>query len=408
MVSSHYIRQVTGLGKKIIITDIPVQGRTIRISCLVSGQKLLEARCERLDAENILGNIYVGRVQKVVKNIRAAFIEIAPGKSCYYPMEEGRTPIFVKKIPSPNLVQGDELLVQVQKENVKTKAPTVTTNLNLTGRYVVLTSENKRFSFSSKLDKAQKKHFRELLKNHYEADFGLIVRTNAKNASDEEILLEVKRLSEKLSEMIQRAGTQTCFSCIHRADSKYISYLQNSYQEDLEEIVTDLSAVYAEIDEYRQRYPALKQIPIRLYEDKLQPLSKLYNLERQMEHALAKKVWLKSGGYLVIEPTEALTVIDVNTGKSVAKKEPQKHFLNINMEAADEIAMQLRLRNISGIIIIDFIDLSSAGDRRAVMEKLRKAVKNDPIPVQVLDMTKLDLVEVTRKKIEKTLLEQLT
>ena len=218
----------------------------------------------------------------------------------------------------------------------------------------------------------------------------------------------MKRLSEKLSEMIQRAGTQTCFFLYPPCRFKIHIYLQNSYQEDLEEIVTDLSAVYAEIDEYRQRYPALKQIPIRLYEDKLQPLSKLYNLERQMEHALAKKVWLKSGGYLVIEPTEALTVIDVNTGKSVAKKEPQKHFLNINMEAADEIAMQLRLRNISGIIIIDFIDLSSAGDRRAVMEKLRKAVKNDPIPVQVLDMTKLDLVEVTRKKIEKTLLEQLT
>lgn len=396
------------MSKKILITDIPIQDKEIRISCLVSGQRLLEVRCDRLDAENILGNIYIGRVQKVVKNIRAAFIEIAPGKACYYPLEEKRAPVFVKKIPSPNLVQGDELLIQVQKENVKTKAPTVTTNLNLTGRYVVLTSENKRLGFSSKLDKTQKEHFRRLLEGQYEADFGLIIRTNAKNASDEEILLEIKWLSEKLSDLIQKAGTRTCFSCIHRANPKYMSYLQNSYQEDLAEIVTDLPEVYAEIDEYRQQYPALQQIPLRLYEDKLQPLSKLYNLERQMEHAIAKRVWLKSGGYLVIEPTEALTVIDVNTGKSVAKKEPQKHFLNINLEAADEIAMQLRLRNISGIIIIDFIDLSSAEDRRTVMDRLKKAVKNDPIPVQVLDMTRLDLVEVTRKKIEKTLLEQLT
>lgn len=399
---------MTKLNKKIIITDISVQDRDIRLSCLVSEQKLLEARCERLDSETLLGNIYVGRVQKVVKNIKAAFIEIAPKKACYYPMEESRSPIFVKKIPSPDLVQGDEVLVQIQKENVKTKAPTVTTNLNLTGRYVVLTSENKRIGFSSKLDKTQKEHFRELLAETYHADFGLIIRTNAKNASGEEILSEIERLSEKMSDLIQKAKTRTCFSCIYQAEPKYMSYLQNSYQEGLSEIVTDLPDVYAEIEEYRRQYPALQEIPLRLYEDDLQPLAKLYNLQRQMEHALAKKVWLRSGGYLVIEPTEALTVIDVNTGKSVAKKEPQKHFLNINLEAADEIAVQLRLRNISGIIIIDFIDLSSAEARREVMERLRKAVKKDPVPVQVLDMTKLNLVEVTRKKNEKNLSEQLT
>lgn len=396
------------MNKKIIITDISVQDRDIRLSCLVSEQKLLEARCERLDSETLLGNIYVGRVQKVVKNIKAAFIEIAPKMACYYPLEECRSPIFVKKIPSPDLVQGDEILVQIQKENVKTKAPTVTTNLNLTGRYVVLTSENKKIGFSSKLDKTQKEHFRELLAETYHGDFGLIVRTNAKNASGEEILSEIERLSEKMSDLIQKAKTRTCFSCIYQTEPKYMSYLQNSYQEGLSEIVTDLPDVYAEIEEYRRQYPALQEIPLRLYEDDLQPLAKLYNLQRQMEHALAKKVWLKSGGYLVIEPTEALTVIDVNTGKSVAKKEPQKHFLNINLEAADEIAVQLRLRNISGIIIIDFIDLSSGEARQEVMERLRKAVKKDPVPVQVLDMTKLNLVEVTRKKIEKNLSEQLT
>lgn len=399
---------MTGLNKKIIITDLSVQERNARISCLVSDQKLLEVRCERPDAETILGNIYVGRVQKIVKNIRAAFIEIAPGRSCYYPMEAGRTPIFVKKMPSPDLVQGDELLVQIQKEDVKTKLPTVTTNLNLTGRYAVLTTENKKIGISAKLDKIQKEHFKELLRDQYHADFGLIVRTNAKNASDKELLAEIGWMIQKLTDLLQKAKTRTCFSCVYQSEPKYMSYLQNSYQDDLTEIVTDLPEVYEEIEAYRRQYPPLQDIPLRLYEDNLQPLSKLYNLERQIEHALAKKVWLKSGGYLVIEPTEALTVVDVNTGKSVAKKEPQKHFLKINLEAADEIAVQLRLRNISGIIIIDFIDLTSKEDRGAVMDRLRKAVKKDPVPVQVLDMTKLNLVEVTRKKIEKTLIEQLT
>lgn len=393
---------------KIIITDIALQDREIRLSCLVSGQRLLEARCQHLDAESILGNIYIGRVQKVVKNIRAAFIEIAPGFSCYYPLDESSHPIFVKKIPSPNLVQGDELLVQVQKESVKTKAPTVTTNLNLTGRYVVLTSENKRIGVSSKLDKTFREHFKELLEAQNYHDFGVIVRTNAKSASDEEILSEIDWLAKRLSDIAGKAGLRTCFSCMYRANSKYMSYLQNCYQEDLSEIITDLPEVFAEIETYRQQYPALQQIPIRLYEDRLQPLAKLYNLKCQMEHALMKKVWLKSGGYLIIEPTEALTVIDVNTGKSVAKKEPQKHFLNVNLEAAKEIAHQLRLRNISGIIIIDFIDLAFAEDQKTVMEELRRAVKSDPVPVQVLDMTKLNLVEITRKKIEKSLAEQLT
>ena len=210
-----------------------------------------------------------------------------------------------------------------------------------------------------------------------------------------------------MSGMISKADMRTCFSCIYQASPKYMSYLQNSYQEGLSEIVTDLPEVFSEMKEYCRQYPALEQIPLRLYEDKLLPLSKLYNLERQMERALAKNVWLKSGGYLVIEPTEAMTVIDVNTGKSVAKKDPRRHFLEINLEAAEEIACQLRLRNISGIIIIDFIDLDSEKDRRTVMQRLRSSVKGDSVPVQVLDMTKLNLVEVTRKKIEKTLSEQL-
>jgi ribonuclease G len=127
-----------------------------------------------------------------------------------------------------------------------------------------------------------------------------------------------------------------------------------------------------------------------------------------MERALSKKVWLKSGGYLVIEPTEALTVIDVNTGKSVAKADPQKHFLQINIEAAREIALQLRLRNISGIILIDFINLSSKEDQTRMIDELKHAVKGDPMPVQVHDITKLNLVELTRKKNEKSLSEQLT
>ena len=406
------------MNHKILITELPISGlvgetpgaldQAVRVSCLVSEKRLLEVRCERLDKISGLGNIYVGRVQKVVKNIQAAFIEIAPGMPCYYPMNKKRTPVFVKKMPSKELVQGDEILVQIEKESVKTKAPTVTTNLNLSGRYVVLTTENTRIGFSSKLSRETKSRLQTLIAENYHADFGLIVRTNAANAEEQELLSEIQALNKKLTDIIQYASTRTCFSCVYRAMPKYMTYLQNSYQQEVAEIVTDLPEIYDEIREYGKQYPAFSQTPVRLYEDPMLPLSKLYNLECEISRALSKKVWLRSGGYLVIEPTEALTVIDVNTGKSAAKKDPQKHFLKINQEAAEEIALQLRLRNISGIIIIDFIDLASKEENQLVIDTLKRAVKNDSVPVQVLDMTKLYLVEVTRKKIEKTLKEQLT
>ena len=136
-------------------------------------------------------------------------------------------------------------------------------------------------------------------------------------------------------------------------------------------------------------------------------LSKLYSLEGRLEAALRERVWLKSGGYLIIQPTEALTVIDVNSGKSIAKKKAQEHYLKINLEAAEEIALQLRLRNLSGIIIVDFIDMKSEEDNELLLKTLRTCIRADSVPVQVVDMTKLHLVEITRKKVKKTLAEQL-
>ena len=176
----------------------------------------------------------------------------------------------------------------------------------------------------------------------------------------------------------------------------------------LEQYRRYLPQVYEQIEQQQFSDPVFAQIPVRLYEDPLLPLAALYNLNKQTEEALQPKVWMKSGGYLVIEPTEALTVVDVNTGKSVNKKNRQEHFLKINLEAAEETAAQLRLRNISGIVIIDFINLEQEEDRNTVMEHLRRCVKVDSVPVQVIDMTKLNLVELTRKKVEKSLAEQLT
>ena len=404
-------KPITTKGRKVLITDLALpeeNSKNYRIACLMDDRKLLDIRCENRVQTSILGNIYVGRVQKIVKNLNAAFIEIAPGLPCYYPMNDKRDPIFVHKIPSRQLVQGDEVLVQVERESVKTKAPSVTTNLNLTGRYLVLTTEKKQIGISAKIKKERREELKALIQNNYHGFYGVIVRTNAQNIPDQVFLEELQQMERQLTDMIKKAATRTCFSCIYETAPKYMAYLQNCRQEGLEEIVTDLPEVLGQIREYQEHYPVFQDIPVRFYEDALLSLANLYNLSGQIQSALHKKVWLKSGGHLIIEPTEALTVIDVNTGKSVIKKDPQKHFLKINLEAAAEIAHQMRLRNLSGIVIVDFIDLDASDDQQELLNFLRQAVRRDPVPVQVHDMTKLGLVEITRKKIEKNLQEQLT
>ena len=205
----------------------------------------------------------------------------------------------------------------------------------------------------------------------------------------------------------KEASCRTCYSCIYRALPGYIAAIRDSYSGTLDGIVTDIPAYYEELKDYLEEYQAEDADKLTLYEDKLLPLSKLYSLDSALEHALNKHVWLKSGGYLVIEPTEAMVVIDVNTGKYSGKKKMQDTICRINMEAADEIGRQLRLRNLSGIILIDFIDMEREEDREMLMRHLGDVVSKDPVKTTVVDMTRLNLVEVTRKKVRKPLYEQI-
>ncbi|MCD8132770.1 MAG: ribonuclease E/G [Clostridiales bacterium] len=419
------------MSSKIIITNVNIAEKDVLLCGLIENDLLAEVHLERMNvlpdvdfarkhgnlSETggglttdvgipVLGNIYVGKVHRVLKNINAAFVETAPGVFCYLPLESVKNPVYVKKTPAKKIAAQDELLVQVQKEAVKTKVPTVSTNLNLTGRYVVLTTENTTIGISSRLDKPARAHYRELLKNCVTGEFGIIVRTNAKNAADEEILSEINQLADQMRHMISCAQNRTCFACVHRAVPKYLAFLRNAHPETLDEIVTDLPQIFDEVSGYCGQYRDMEKIPLRLYDDPMFSLANLYNLNKQMMRATQKNIRLKSGGFLVIEPTEALTVIDVNTGKSISGKDPQKHFRQINLEASKEIARQLRLRNISGIIIIDYIDMESKEDQQELLDFLKKQVRPDPVPVRVHDITSLNLVEVTRKKVEKSLLEQ--
>ena len=412
--------------KKYIITQENLKTIKGEQSFIVSAlynenRKMTEVSLFNREEESILGNIYIGRVENVVKNLNAAFIRISPEQICYYPMDEYKNPLFTKKISQKQpLVQGEEVVVQVSREALKTKEPAVTTNLNFTGKYAVLTTGNQRIGISSKLHKKERERLKQLAETIEHADFGLILRTNAKDVSDEEILAEIRQLSMEWQKLKDTAKYKTCYTCIKKEPPFYLKEMVNLPVSDVEEILTDDREIFEQLcDFYGITKDALwskgiVSVPIdevtvmetrklRYYRDELLRLSSLYSVKSYLENALTEKVWLKSGAYLVIQPTEALTVIDVNTGKNTAKKEVQENFLKINKEAALEIAYQLRLRNLSGIIIVDFINLDSKEAEAELMSTFRTALKADPIPTQLIDITKLGLVEVTRKKVRKPL-----
>lgn len=351
-----------------------------------------------------LGNIYIGKVKNIAANIGAAFIDIG-GINCYYDISQAAHAVFTSKAGKKPLCIGDELLVQVSREAIKTKAPTVSSNLNLTGRYAVLTSGNTRMGVSSKIPKAQREIFREWLDMWKNEEYGIIIRTNAKDVALETVQEEIKQLQNRLKELKEHAAFRTCYSCLYTAAKPYLSDLKNVYAEGLSEILVEDPSLYEEILEYARREQPEYTEKLRLYEDRQLSLGKLYNIRSVLEGALKEKVWLKHGGYLVIQPTEALTVIDVNSGKYVTKKKQSDAVLKMNLEAAQEIAKQIRLRNLSGMILVDFMNLEHSEEMQELLKEFRKYLSRDPIQTTLVDVTELQLVEITRKKVRKPLHE---
>lgn len=391
------------MNRKLIITKIEEK----IITAVLEDEKIVELHLSKDEVASTvqLGNIYVGRVKNIVANINAAFIEVAPGVECYYAINENPTPIFTKKIGKKPLCIGDELLVQVSKEAVKTKVPTVSSKLNLTGKYAVLTYGDTRTGASAKLSKTEKERLVDIAKGYATTEYGIIMRTNAKDADSEILQAEIDKLCRDYDALVSQATTRICFSCLVCAPKEYLSELRNIYQEGLTDIIIEDKTIYVEVKSYIEKEQPEDMDKLRLYKDKLLPLHKLYGIEVHLEHALKERVWLKSGAYLVIQPTEALTVIDVNTGKCISKKKDDETYLRINIEAAKEAARQIRLRNLSGIILVDFINLSKEEYMDELLSVFRHELQKDPITTSLIDVTKLQLVEVTRKKVRKPLHE---
>ncbi|WP_077610861.1 Rne/Rng family ribonuclease [Clostridium sp. Marseille-P2415] len=377
------------------------------ITLLQSGKETVQIDIEPEQNHSVLGNIYIGKVSNIVKNINAAFVDIGNGQTGYLSLNDAGIHYADDRPYDGKLRQGDEIVVQVEREAVKTKAPVLTGNLNITGRYFVLTTGKKQIGFSSKItDQDWKREMKSYLESVKEDGFGMIVRTNAPNGTMEELELELELLKDSLKKILDSAKHRTCYSLLYSSAPSYLTGLRDSLKSSLEAVITDEPDIYEAIRAYLTRYQPEDSELLTWYEDELLPLGKLYRIEKTMEEALGKRVWLKSGGYLVIEPTEALAVIDVNTGKYSGKKALRDTIMKVNLEAAGEIGHQLRLRNLSGIIIIDFIDMETEEDRRILVERLEEILSGDPVKTTVVEITKLNLVEVTRKKIRKPLYEQ--
>lgn len=359
------------------------------------------------EKESLLNSIYVGRVDNIVPNIKGAFIRIAPKQMCYLPLEDLKAPIYVKKQSAHKILSiGDEIVVQVVKDAVKTKDPVVSTQLTLTGKYCVLTTDNTSLGISKKITGEQHRKMTELL-NTYVGEqaeshgFGMIIRTNALEAGEEALKADLQETIMRFLSLKEKSAHQCAFAILEKPDEPYIQKLKSVDLNQLDTIFTEEADIYHDIAE-KLPYLAERGL-LKLYQDEKVSLSTLYNFRGSVDKLVEKRIWLKSGANIIIEQLETMTVIDINSGKNISKNE--RAILEINKEAAVEIARQLRLRNISGMIIIDFINMKSKEYMNELIAVLKEQIRKDPIPCSFIDVTKLGLVELTRKKTYKSLKE---
>ena len=395
--------------ERVIITTLCYHGTNCRVAAWQSNGKISRICLEDPQGDRLLGSIHVGKVQKILPDIKGAFVEIENRTSCYFPYTKESNFLYTMPKKTSGLRAGDELLVQVTREAIKTKAPCVSSNLNFTGKYLVLTTGNRTLGISTKIPAEKREELKELLEELLpeERTYGIILRTNGALASAEELREELRSLEAQFTQLHRKALHTPCYTKLSRGESITASILKDVHWEETEKIITDQKALYEELCVSRQDTPAASLCAIEYYEDSLLPLVRLYNLERELDQALQEKIWLKSGGFLVIQQTEAFVAIDVNTGKHSSKKDAEENYKQINREAALEIARQIRLRNLSGMILIDFINMRDCEDRSDLIQYMRSLVRSDSMQTVVVDVTTLGIMEITRKKSAKTLAEQL-
>jgi ribonuclease E len=397
---------------------VHVQAEATQIAVL-EGRSLIEHYVSRpADAvAQIHGNIYLGRVQNVLPGMEAAFIDIGTPKNAvlyrgdtrYDPedLENKGSDLRIEQI----LKARQTILCQVTKNPIGAKGARLTQEVSLPGRFVVLVPNSSTYGISKRLPDNERKRLRQILDKAKPERHGLIVRTAAEGISAEELQRDVARLAgqwEQIEALAAKAQTPTL---LYQEPDMALRVIREEFNQDYRQVVIDDDRLFEEVRDYvRSISPALVE-RVERYDPAEHgglPIYEQFHVHEQLHKALDRKVWLPSGGSLIIERTEALTVIDVNTGKNVGKSSLEETVFRNNLEAAEEVARQLRLRDIGGIIVIDFIDMEIRANREKVIATFRQALSRDKTRTQVFDISELGLVEMTRKRIGEGLIESLS
>ena len=390
--------------KQMLVRVLPHQTQVV----VMEGPVLVEHYVARSDRTSVVGNVYLGKVRNVLPGMEAAFVDFGePKNGVLYAGDIQHDPAkHGKKRPriEEALGKGDEVLVQVVKDAMGEKGARLTNQISLPGRYLVLVPNSDVQGISRRLPDDDRQRLRDIIRDVKPDGYGVIVRTAAIAASKGEIRADIERLTNTWA-VIQEAGKGgNAPRVVYREPNLLLRVIREHYTPEFRRLMIDDPEAYGAVVEYLKEIDSDLIRTAQLYEDSL-PLFERFHVEDQLRKALDRKVWLPSGGHLVIDQTEALTVIDVNTGKFVGSSSLEETVLQNNLEAAEEIGRQLRLRDIGGIIVIDFIDMEIEGNQLALLRRLRETLAKDKTRTQVFDVSNLGLVEMTRKNVSEGLLE---
>lgn len=396
------------MGKEIIASIEPFETRV----AVVDDGTLINIFVER--QEPLAGNIYKGRVANVLPGMEAAFVDIGLERNAFLHVDDIRSQrlageeveeSFGRGAIAQRLRVGQEILVQVTKEPMGTKGARVTTYAALPAHYLVLMPTVSYVGVSRRIDnEKERKRLRELAERLRPDGMGVIVRTAAEGAQERELVDDLKFLRQLWSRVEERSRASRAPALVYQDLGLLRRVVRDLFTDEVERFVIDSPEEFHRVQDLLSSFAPKLKTRVQLYRNG-EPILEHFGVERELERALRRKVWLSSGGYIVIDRTEALSVIDVNTGKYVGKTDLASTIFRTNMEAVGEIVRQIILRDIGGIILVDFIDMENEHHRKRVVQALNEAVRKDRAKIHIIDLTGLGLVEITRKRVYQDLEE---
>lgn len=387
------------------MTEIIVQTKNNRKQiALIENEKLIEYYEEDKEYRRREGNIYIGIVKDIIHGMQSAFVDIGTEKNSFIHLkdilpkiDETKETLDQKIEISKVIKQNQKLLVQVKKDSNEKKGARVSTHINLPGKYIALLPNTDIVTISQKIeDKKEQQRLIQLVKENLSEGNGAIIRTSAQN-KEKEIIEDIKKIENKWNKIMQTSINPELErpQILYRSENVLEKMLMDLADETIEKITVNDKKIEKELENFKSENQEYKDLKIERKEN----IFDVYDLEKQIEKRQNRKVWLKCGGFITIDKTEALTAIDVNTGKYTGTRNLEQTIFKVNQEATVEIAKQLRLRDIGGIVIIDYIDMQDKENKEKIQKVLEKELRKDRSKTQVEGFTKLDLMELTRKHI---------